>query len=214
MLKKQEHSNNDDIQIEDDPFEEKETGPEEKFDTLADDSYNNDIKIEEEEFQGDIIKKLREKINSCQKERGEFLEGWQRSKADFINAKKSFEEEKKKYVSFATENLLEDILPVVDSFDMAFANKKSWESVDKNWRIGVEYIYSQLLTILEGNGLKQINPLGKPFNPREHTTIDTVPTEKKEEDDYIAEVVQKGYFLHDKVLRPAKVKVFSYKEKE
>ena len=214
MLKKQGHSNNDDIQIEDDSLEKKIMSTEEDFDSLADDGYNDDIKIEEEESQGDTIKKLREKIKSCQTERGEYLDGWQRSKADFINAKKSFEEERKKYVSFATGNLLEDILPVVDSFDMAFANKKSWESVDKNWRMGVEYIYSQLLTVLEGNGLKQINPLGKPFDPREHTTVDTVSTDKKEDDDCVVEVVQKGYFLHDKVLRPAKVKVFSYKEKE
>ena len=211
MLKKQKHPDNDDIHFEDVPQKSKK---EDKIDSFQDDVYNNDIEIEDEGSQSDIVKKLRKKLNSCQKERGEYLTGWQRSKADFINAKRSFEEEKKEYISFAKENVLEELLPVVDSFDMAFANKDAWESVDKNWRTGVEYIHSQFVTILENNGLKQIDPLGKVFDPREHTSVEMVETDRKKEADHIAEVVQKGYRLNDKIVRSPKVKVFSYKKKD
>lgn len=203
--------NNNDIYFEDIPQKNKKGN---KIDSSQNDGYNDDIEIEEEGSQADVIKKLRKKLNRCQKERGEYLTGWQRSKADFINAKRSFAEEKKEYISFAKENVLEEILPVVDSFDMAFANKKSLESVDKNWRMGVEYIYSQLMTILENNGLEQINPLGEIFDPNVHTSVELVETENKKESDHIAEVVQRGYRLHGKIVRSPKVKVFSFNEKK
>ena len=209
MLKRQKHSDNDDIHFEDVPQKSKR---EDKIDSFQDDVYNNEI--EDEGLQADVIKKLRKKLKACQKERGEYLTGWQRSKADFINARKSFEEEKKEYVSFAKENVLEEFLPIADSFDMAFANKEAWENVDKNWRTGVEYIYSQLITILESNGLEQINPLGEIFDHNVHTSVELVETENKKESDYIAEVVQKGYLLHGKIVRSPKVKVFSYKKKD
>lgn len=210
MIKKQKDSTNNDIYSED-IFRENKKG--DNVDSIKDDGYNDDIEIEEEGTQSDTIKDLRKKLKSCQKQRGEYLIGWQRSKADFINARKAFEEEKKEYVSFAKENVLEELLPVADSFDMAFANKEVWEKVDKNWRVGVEYIYSQFITVLEGNGLEQTNPLGKVFNPREHTSVDIVETDKKKEDEHIALVVQKGYLLQDKIIRSPKVKVFSYKKK-
>ncbi len=211
MLKKQKDSNNEDVHFEDVSEENKRK---KEVDSVPDDGYNEDIEIEDEGSQADVIKKLRKKLKICQKERGEYLTGWQRSKADFINSRKAFEEERKNYISFAKENVLEELLPVADSFDMAFANKEAWENVDKNWRVGVEYIYSQLVTVLEGNGLKQINPLGKMFDPKEHTSVDIIETDKKKEDDYIAEVIQKGYLLNDKILRSSKVKVFSYKKKD
>ena len=123
--------NSSDIHFEDVPQKNKKGS---KIDSFQDGVYNDDIDIEDEGSQADVIKKMRKKLKDCQKQRGEYLTGWQRSKADFINARKAFEEEKKEYVSFAKENVLEEFLPIADSFYMAFDNKRAWENVYKNWR--------------------------------------------------------------------------------
>jgi len=181
---------------------------------------NEDVVFEEENVEitgfglskDEKTKKLKEKLDKCLKESKENLLGWQRSRADFINAKKENEERVKQSFVFAKRELIEDILPVVDSFEMAFSDKDAWEKVDKNWRIGVEYIYSQLLSILENNGLKQVDPVGEKFNPNFHTSMEMVDTNKKKEDGVVVSVIQKGYEHNGKIIRAAKVRVARYKE--
>ncbi|TSC62425.1 MAG: molecular chaperone GrpE [Parcubacteria group bacterium Gr01-1014_48] len=158
------------------------------------------------------LKKLKEKLKVCTAERSEYLDGWQRAKADLANARKNFDAERIKTISFATEAAILEMLPVVESFEMAFSNKEAWESVDKNWRIGIEYIYNQMLKMLENHGVTQTNPLGELFNPAEHTAIETVPTEYPEKDHRIAEVIAKGYMMHDKIIRPAQVKTYRHEK--
>jgi len=175
------------------------------------DVYNDDIIIEENETVEGKVKKLKEKLNECLKENRENLLGWQRSRADFVNAKKENENKVKESFVYATGEFIEELLPVVDSFEMAFADKEAWEKVDKNWRIGVEYIYSQLLSILENNGLKQIDPTGEKFNPSFHTSMEMINTDKKKDDSVVMSVIQKGYKHNGKVIRAAKVRVAQYK---
>jgi len=153
------------------------------------------------------IKKLKEELKKCQKEREEYLTGWQRAKADFINARKEEEKNRAETIKFANKEFAQEILAAMDSFDMAFANKEAWEKVDKNWRVGVEYIYSQLLSVLEQNGLKQINPAGEKFDPNIHTSVESVSVEDEKDDHKIMEVVQKGYLMHGALIRSPKVKV-------
>ena len=154
------------------------------------------------------MKKLREKLSTCVQEKQEYLDGWQRIKAEFANSKKQEREERERFIKFAEENLLEELIPVLDSFDMATANKTAWEALPSEWRKGMEYVRSQLLGILEAHGLKALNPVGKPFDPREHAAVAEIPTEKQEEDHVVAEVLQQGYTLNGKALRPAQVKVY------
>src|SRR3989344_2951801 len=89
----------------------------------------------------DIIPKL-------EAEKQEYLTGWQRAKADLVNARKRDEEERKEFIRFVNGQLIEDLIPVLASFDMATENKEAWEKADKNWRTGVEYIHAQLVKIL------------------------------------------------------------------
>lgn len=168
--------------------------------------------VEEFDNADNIVKKLREKLKKCTKEKQEYLDGWQRSKADFINYKKQEAESKKELIKFAKENFIVDLLSVLDSFDMAFANKDAWEKIDKNWRVGITHIYTQFLTILKENDLTQIDPKREEFNPEFHDSIEPVLVDEKENDGKIIEVLQKGYKLHDKIIRPAKVKVGKYKK--
>jgi len=165
---------------------------------------------ESESIGADTIKKLREKLKKCVEEKQEYLDGWQRSKADFVNAKKKEEELRRGLMSFAKEGLILDLLSSVDNFEMAFANKDAWESVDKNWRTGIEHIHSQLLKTLEEHGLEQFDPLGEQFDPTRHDSVESVVVDKKDDDHKVVEVMQKGYILGGKVIRPAKVKVGKY----
>lgn len=158
-----------------------------------------------------VIKKLKDKLKRCEEERGEYLDGWQRMKADLANYKKDEERRTGEMRAYATEELLVDLLRVEESFQIAFTNKEAWERVDEGWRKGVEYIHSQFLTVLQEHGLSVIAPkCGEPFNPREQHSIGTVPTENQSEDDLIREVVKNGYRLNDKVIKPAEVRVAHY----
>ncbi len=182
----------------------------------------NDVVIEDIDEEGGgvdanpaaTIKKLREKLKTAIAEKQQYLDGWQRMKADFVNAKKREMEERKNLISYANEALISDIIPALDSFDLAMGNKEAWEKVDKNWRTGIEYIYSELLKVLENNGLTQTNPIGEVFDTAKHEPTELVATYNKDEDGKIVQVLQKGYSLNGKAIRPAKVKVGEYTEKK
>jgi molecular chaperone GrpE len=91
---------------------------------------------------------------------------------------------------------------------MAMKNRESWEAVSENWRKGVEYIYSQLKSILINNGVEEIcNPKDK-FNPEIHHAVEEIPTDDESKDHQISEIVQKGYRTNKSVIRPAQVKIF------
>lgn len=158
-----------------------------------------------------LIKKLRQKIRELEEKNREYLVGWQKERADAVNLRKRLEEEKREFAKFANENLLTEILPVLDSFDMAFANKSSWEELPQEWSRGIEYIHTQLLSALEANGIKRIYPLHKKFDPTYDEAIETIFTSNKEDDHSVLEVIQPGYSFHNKIVRTSKVKVGEYK---
>lgn len=171
-----------------------------------------DIIIEEEaaprsSFKSKTDSALKAELEAVKKERAEYLEGWQRAKADLINSKKTLEEDKKRYRAIATEDLVGDLIPALDSFDMAFRDKAAWEAAPQNWRTGVEYIYNQLVSVLEKNGVTQINPLGKPFDPTEQESVGTVPVTDEKEHHLVQSVLQRGYRLNGKLIRAARVTV-------
>ncbi len=158
---------------------------------------SDDIQIElENENEDDKLKKLKSQLKKCQKEKNEYLDGWQRAKADFINARKEEEEKRSKFSKFSNQLLITEILIVLDSFDIALKNE-----YDK----GFDLIKSQLLSILEKNGLEIIKTGGEKFNPIFHESVEEVKSDLKEGE--IVEEIQKGYVLNGKILRAAKVKI-------
>lgn len=159
------------------------------------------------------LKKLRADLKIAKKEKEEYLTGWQKERADFANFKKQEEDRKAMFSEAMRERILSRFLTVIDSFNMAFANKEAWEKVDPNWRKGVEYIYSQMQGVFEEYGVKAIGEVGEAFDPNIHESIEMVQTEEKEKEHKIAVVIQKGYKLGDRVLRPARVNVFEYKQR-
>jgi molecular chaperone GrpE len=167
--------------------------------------------VEEEDLQG-LIKKLKEKIKICEKEKQEYMDGWQRERADFVNYKKRMELEKVETIKYANENLVSELLTVIESFDMAFSNKEAWEKVDKNWRVGVEYIHTQFMKVLKENNLKELNPIGEKFDPTYHVAEETREVSDEKEDGKIIEVKKKGYSLNDRILVAPNVVVGEFKK--
>lgn len=160
----------------------------------------------------DQTKKLREKIKTLEKEKQEYLDGWQRARADYANALKQSEDDRKKFKVFFQEQFIEDLFPVLDSFDMAMGNKALWESVDANWRKGIEYIHQQLLNTLAGHNFTPFCIVGDTFDPTMHEAVSDVETDDKALENTIAQVFQCGYRLGEKILRPARVSVYVTKK--
>ena len=192
----------------------------EKDEILHDETPTDESEVLEFEFNEDgeedlkkTIKKLRADLKLCKTEKAEYLTGWQKERADFTNYKKQEDDRKANFSEAMRERILSRFLTVMDSFNMAFANKEAWEKVDENWRKGVEYIYAQMNTVFEEYGVKPIGEKGESFDPNIHQSIEMVNTDKREYDHKIAEVVQKGYKLGDRVIRVARVNVFEYHEK-
>ena len=181
----------------------------------------NDEDIVEFEFNEDgeedlkkTLKKLRADLKQVKKEKEEYLTGWQKERADFANYKKDEETRKAVFSEAVRERILTRFLSVVDSFNMAMANKEVWVKVDTNWRVGVEHIYSDLLKIFEEYGVKSVGEAGESFDPNIHQSIDMVATDKKELDHKVAQVIQRGYKLGERIMRPARVNVYEFKNGE
>jgi len=181
-------------------------------DTSDDVIYDTDVDSDNLTDPKEKISKLKDKIKKIEAEKTDYMDGWQRERADFINFKRRAEEERKDYIKFANENLLEEMLTVLESFDMAFMNREQWNSVPENWRVGVEYIHSQLVKILDDNGLKEFIPkIGDKFDPKLHVAEEVIAVSAKTEDGLIKEIKKKGYTLNGKIIIAPKVTVGEFK---
>lgn len=158
----------------------------------------------------DIVKKLREDLKKARADKEEYLVGWQRAKADYVNLQKEMEIVRKATVTLTKERMAETLLPVLDSFDMAFANKEAWAKVDATWRTGVEYIHAKLITSLSDSGIEPINTVGAVFDPNLHESIESIPTDDKSKDHTVEKILQAGYKMGERVIRPARVTVYQF----
>ena len=132
------------------------------------------------------------------------LAGWQRAQADFINYKRRCEQEMADTAQFANASLILSLLPVLDDFDRAVtASQNGKDTVDAAWVEGMQLIERKLKATLEMQGLSTIKAKDEPFDPRMHEAV----REGKGKEGIVVQEIQKGYKLHDKVLRPAKVMV-------
>lgn len=168
---------------------------------------------EGEAFSKDKIKKLRDELKAATTAKADYLASWQKERADFINYKKGEDQRRKETLEYAREGFVEELLPVLDGFDMAFANKEAWEKLDKGWRTGIEYIRSQFVKILEDNGITEIAPKeGGVPDANVHETVEGMPTDDAGKDHTVAQVMQKGYKIGARVIRPARIKVWEKKD--
>lgn len=160
------------------------------------------------------MQSLRKKLKQCEQEKMEHLENLQRAKADFLNARKRLDEERVRDRQRASDEHIEKLLPLCDSFHMAMSNHDAWNAVDQTWRIGMESIYNQLLSVLASYGVSKLEAAGADFDPTLHEAMKNVPVDSPELHHKVIDVIQNGYTrgLNGTVtlIRPARVTVGEY----
>ncbi len=174
--------------------------PEKKEDATGDIEFVPDEEGIPQELAG-RIKKLKEELKRCEAERKEYLEGWQRAKADFINFKKDEGKRFEDMARFVIASIVEEFLPVLDSFDLAFQH-----GVSKEVEKGIMLIRSQFEDVLRKRGIEEIHVnAGDVFDPAKHESVGEMKSEHPP--GAIADVVQKGYMFRERVMRPARVRL-------
>jgi len=148
---------------------------------------------------------LNNKIEELEKKANEYLDGWQRSRAEFANYKRRIEREQAQAYQAAAGNIIKKFLEVADDLERALKNRPQ-EGKAAEWANGIELIYRKLLAIMEAEGVKVMDVSGQIFDPSFHEAISHEEADGYSEGEII-EVVKKGYVLGDRVLRPALVRV-------
>ena len=160
------------------------------------------VETEEEETSEETV----DPLEAAQAQAAEWKDKYLRAHADFENSKRRLEKDKANAVSYANESFAKDILAVIDSFENALASMNAEENdseVLAKMREGVSLTYDQLKKILEKNSIKEIACEGE-FDPEVHQAIMQVESDEHECGE-IVQVMQKGYMIKDRVLRPAMV---------
>lgn len=175
---------------------------------------SDDIELEEINEDGEvdyksIIKKLKEKVKSLEKEKQDNLNGWMRSQADYKNREIQINKDMNDWGDRAIKKFAEELLIVLDTYDSARSNKQAWEAVDSNWRAGIEYIFNTFEDKLKDKGFEKFANIGDDFDPNIHEGLGVVPTDKESDNNRIAEVIMSGYKYKGIVFRAAKVKVWN-----
>lgn len=153
------------------------------------------------------IERLKEENEQLTNQINEQKEEYVRKVADLDNFRKRLLREKESAIQFANEKLINDLIPILDDFERAIESGNQTSDV-KSYAEGVELIQRHLLeTLSKGWGLKRMDDIvGKEFSPHEHEAMLMEESDKVDSETVLAEL-QKGYYLHDRVLRTAKVKV-------
>ncbi|HIH32216.1 TPA: nucleotide exchange factor GrpE [Candidatus Woesearchaeota archaeon] len=133
----------------------------------------------------------------------------QRIQAEFENYKKRIEKENQSLIKNANADLIKQLLPVLDSFELAIKNSNGNQEIDK-FKKGLELIYAQLFNIMEDQGLRIIDTKNQKFDPYKHEVL--LVKESGKEEDFILEEFQKGYMLNSIVLRHSKVMIAKHKD--
>lgn len=151
------------------------------------------------------LQKLQAELEKSLAQAAENFEGWQRERADFINYKKRIERDQAQSLQNITGNLVKRYLVVLDDLERALKNRPQGGEAAA-WANGIELIFRKLQGILEAEGVQPIPAEGAQFDPNIHEAISHEPSDGHESGQVI-EVIQQGYTLGDRVLRPALVRV-------
>jgi molecular chaperone GrpE len=151
------------------------------------------------------VAELQKQVEDARNQANEYLDGWQRARAEFANYKKRVERDQSQTYQNAAGSIIKRYLAVVDDLERALKNRPK-EGEGAAWAEGIELIYRKLLALMESEGVTPMNAQGEMFDPNLHEAILTEDTDQYESGQ-ITEVLQQGYMQGDKVLRPAMVRV-------
>lgn len=167
--------------------------------------------IDDEATAEQKLKVLRTKLQEATEKKRELHEELQRSKADFLNARKRLEEDRLDTRERDIVRHIEKLLPLADSFYLAMLDRAAWEKGDEKWRKGIEGIHNQLQGILRGYGVESFDPTGTTFDPSRHEAMSMITVSDPSQHNQVMTVMQLGYIrMHDgteEIIRPARVTV-------
>ena len=160
----------------------------------------------ESQVQGDMpgteLQETQQRLKDAEAKAAENLDGWQRALAEFQNYRKRVERDREADQAMMKGDLIKNVLPVLDDLERALQNRPEGDA----WTDGIELIQRKLQSILEGEGVKRIEAEGEVFDPNFHEAISQEPVDGTDSGKVIA-VVQNGYMLGERVIRPALVRV-------
>lgn len=148
------------------------------------------------------IEALQKQLEEAEAKAAENLDGWQRAQAEFINYKNRVQRDREMDYASMKSDIIKKMLPVLDDMERALANRPEGDS----WANGLELIARKFQNILEAEGVKRIEAAGQLFDPNFHEAISSEPNNEVESGHVIA-VMQNGYMLGERVIRPAMVRV-------
>ncbi len=161
-------------------------------DYVEDDSCNTD----------EEVTVLKQRLEECEEKARSYMANWQRAQADLENYKRRAQLERREATDLSNSTLLSKLLSALDDLERTFSRPSS-EMRKASWAEGARMSYMKLKGALESEGIKPIEALGQPFDPRYHQAIMRQPGEEG----IVIEEVQKGYTLNDRVIRPSMVVV-------
>ncbi len=154
------------------------------------------------ELQAPEPNELEQKLAECEKQRDEYLAGWQRAKADFLNYKKEELRRLEEVGKYGSEDLIRELIVILDNFDLGIATLEKAGPVEK----GIYMIRTQIEDILRKRGVEKIAvQIGGQFDPKFQEAIAMIDSDVPSGS--VIEQIEPGYKLHDKVLRPTRVKI-------
>ena len=162
---------------------------------------------EGEEAVADDLETLCKQLEEVRAKEAEYLDGWQRARAELSNARKRFQREQQGAYANAKADMLVRLLPIIDDFERAFADLPD-ELSDHTWVQGIKLVQQKAQGILTQEGVESIDVAGQEFDPLWHQAVTHEPSEEVPEGRVIGEM-QKGYSMGDRVLRPSMVRVSS-----
>jgi molecular chaperone GrpE len=163
-----------------------------------------EIEIETRSLE-DQVADLQAELEQLGAKSEEYLDGWQRERAEFANYRRRVERERETSQQNITGNIVRRYLEVVDDLERALKNRPN-EGEGAAWAEGIELIYRKMLNLIEAEGVQPMGAEGQPFDPNLHEAISHEDDPDRESGEII-EVIKSGYTLGDRVLRPALVRV-------
>ncbi len=157
----------------------------------------------EEPIEIDPESELRNQLEESESQAAEYLEGWQRARAEFANARKRLEKQRSEAYQNAASDYAQKLIPVLDDFNRAMDSVPEMIVSDK-WYEGIKLVHKKLVAILENLNVEAIEAVGKPFDPNIHEALSLVESEDVESG-AVVEEIQVGYRIGDKVIRASLV---------
>ena len=182
--------------------------PETESESLSEDQdlpEGGEVDLEEEIPVEEKLELIQAALEASEAKAEEYLDGWQRAQAEFANFRKRQERERELAKFESVGRIIKRYLPIIDDLERALKDRPE-EGDGAAWAEGIELIYRKLISILEAEGVTPIEAEGEMFDPNLHEAILQTPSDEHESGQVI-EVMQTGYVLGERVLRPAVVRV-------